>query len=129
MKKTVGAIIEKEGKVLLTKRNVEPFRGCWCLPGGHLEPGETSEEAIVREVREETGLYLEPVFFMKDLEEVPRMHWLAEVSFFTGDHYGQLDIDEKEVQEAGWFGKEEISELKLAFNHKKILDRYFEKNG
>lgn len=60
---TCGAIIEKKGKILLTKRNVEPYKNYWCLPGGHIEWGEKAEEAIRREVKEETGLDFKPKFF------------------------------------------------------------------
>jgi ADP-ribose pyrophosphatase YjhB (NUDIX family) len=44
------------GDLLLVKRDREPSKGLWTLPGGRLEPGETLREAIVREVREETGV-------------------------------------------------------------------------
>jgi acetyl-CoA carboxylase carboxyl transferase subunit beta len=52
-----GAVVrDRAGRVLLIKRGHEPARGRWSLPGGRLEPGETSAEAAAREVREETGL-------------------------------------------------------------------------
>ena len=50
-----GAII-KEGKILLIERKNEPFKGKWALPGGFVEYGEKVEDAVVREVSEETGL-------------------------------------------------------------------------
>src|SRR4030088_195708 len=53
----VGGIAhDPAGRLLLIRRANEPHRGLWSLPGGRVEPGETTEEAIVREVREETGL-------------------------------------------------------------------------
>ncbi|MCS7124023.1 MAG: NUDIX hydrolase [Candidatus Bathyarchaeota archaeon] len=52
----VGAIIVCDGKILLEKRKGEPGRGKWSVPGGLVELGETVEEAVVREVKEETGL-------------------------------------------------------------------------
>ena len=48
VKTTVGAIIEGDGKILLTKRNIEPFKGYWCLPGGHIEYFEPAKDAIIR---------------------------------------------------------------------------------
>ena len=45
-----------EGQVLLVLRANEPDAGCWTIPGGHVEPGETLEDAAVREAFEETGL-------------------------------------------------------------------------
>ena len=53
----VGAVIRDEhGRLLLVKRGHEPGAGLWSLPGGRVEPGETDTEALVREMREETGL-------------------------------------------------------------------------
>jgi len=57
----VGAVITDEhGRLLLIKRGHEPGTGLWSLPGGRIEPGETDAEALVREMREETGLAVEP---------------------------------------------------------------------
>jgi len=53
----VGAIIRDEsGRMLLILRGHEPARGLWSIPGGRIEAGETDQQAVVREVREETGL-------------------------------------------------------------------------
>lgn len=52
----VGAIVLDKGALLLIKRDREPARGQWSLPGGRVEIGETLREALVREVREETGI-------------------------------------------------------------------------
>jgi 8-oxo-dGTP diphosphatase len=53
----VGAVIkDPAGRLLLILRGHEPGRGLWSVPGGRIEPGETDEQAVVREVREETGL-------------------------------------------------------------------------
>jgi ADP-ribose pyrophosphatase YjhB (NUDIX family) len=56
----VGAVIEDErGRLLLIKRGHAPGAGLWSLPGGRIEPGETDAQALVREMREETGLLVE----------------------------------------------------------------------
>ena len=53
----VGAVVRDQAdQLLLIRRGREPSRGSWSLPGGRVEPGETLEQAVVREVREETGL-------------------------------------------------------------------------
>jgi ADP-ribose pyrophosphatase YjhB (NUDIX family) len=57
----VGAIIKDgDGRLLLIKRGHEPGAGLWSLPGGRIEAGETDEEAVIREIREETGLIVVP---------------------------------------------------------------------
>jgi mutator protein MutT len=56
----VGAIVIHEGRVLLIRRAKEPLRGRWMVPGGTVEAGETLEQALVREVEEETGLRVRP---------------------------------------------------------------------
>jgi ADP-ribose pyrophosphatase YjhB (NUDIX family) len=57
----VGAVVhDTAGRLLLIRRGQEPSRGLWSLPGGRVEPGETVAAAVVREVREETGLEVRP---------------------------------------------------------------------
>src|SRR3989337_120379 len=53
---SIDAIMIKEGKVLLIKRGIEPFKGYWATPGGYVDWGETVEETVKREVKEETDL-------------------------------------------------------------------------
>jgi 8-oxo-dGTP diphosphatase len=52
----VGAIAVRDGCLLLIRRGHAPSRGRWSLPGGRVEAGETAQEAVAREVAEETGL-------------------------------------------------------------------------
>lgn len=51
-----GAVVFDEGRILLVQRGREPALGLWSIPGGHVEPGESAEQAAVRETFEETGL-------------------------------------------------------------------------
>ena len=57
----VSAAIFREGRVLIVRRARPPSRGVYTLPGGGVELGETLEQAVIREVREETGLEIEPI--------------------------------------------------------------------
>lgn len=58
-KVAVGVLIERDGKLLLTKRNHEPKMGEWSFPSGYVEAGEKLEDAAVREAKEETGIDVE----------------------------------------------------------------------
>lgn len=55
----VGAVVVHEGKILLEKRKNAPGKGKWSIPGGLVELGESAEQAVGREVKEETGLEVE----------------------------------------------------------------------
>ena len=57
---SVAAILHRDGRVLLVKRNIEPGLGLWSLPGGFIEEDENVEQAVIREVEEETGLLCRP---------------------------------------------------------------------
>ena len=82
----VGAIVFRDGEVLLVKRGAEPNQGRWSLPGGVLEVGETVEAAAVRETLEETGVTVQPerVFTVLDFIdfEGEQVHW----------HYVLIDL-------------------------------------
>jgi ADP-ribose pyrophosphatase YjhB (NUDIX family) len=66
----VGAIVVDGDRVLLVERGREPLKGKWSLPGGAVEVGEHLKDAIRREVREETGLEVEPVELVEVFERI-----------------------------------------------------------
>jgi 8-oxo-dGTP diphosphatase len=68
----VGAVIVQDARVLLVRRGTEPLKGHWTLPGGMLELGEALTAGTVREVREETGLDVEPIELIELLDRVHR---------------------------------------------------------
>jgi 8-oxo-dGTP diphosphatase len=127
---TVGAIVTRgsdTSKILLTLRAVEPFKGRWCLPGGHIERDEAAERAVVREVEEETGLAFDARFFDYFDEILPEHDIHAVVMVFEGPGRGDLQLRE-EVREIRWFTLEEAQQLDLAFQHNRILDAYAARN-
>lgn len=83
----VAAIIVKNGKVLLGKRKVRMGKGDWAFPGGHLEFNEAIEDAVKREVREETDLSVSHITFQavtNDIREVEKTHYIT--LFFTAKY-------------------------------------------
>jgi ADP-ribose pyrophosphatase YjhB (NUDIX family) len=99
------AVIDEEGRVLLTRR--EDFH-VWCLPGGHVDEGESLAEAAIREAREEVGLdvrltRLVGIYSRPNLGGFHSLAVFAAVA--TG---GMLQPHPEEVAEVGWFGPTEI---------------------
>jgi 8-oxo-dGTP diphosphatase len=126
--RTATAIILcSEDRVLLIKRDTLPFKGCWALPGGRMDPGETVEQTCIREVKEETGLEVEIVHTLGDYHEY---------GFREGVNYdyyptcfvvrvvgGEVVRQESEVQEIRFFGFNELPD-QLAFKHDQMLSDY-----
>ena len=66
----VGAIMLRRDRILMAQRGKEPLKGWWSLPGGAVEVGESLKNAVCREVREETGLEIEPLGVMEIFERI-----------------------------------------------------------
>lgn len=119
-----GIILNENGKILLIKRKNNPFKDLWALPGGFVEYGEKVEDAVLREIKEETGLDVEIVKLFgvySDPERDPRGHTISVVfhcKIVGGDLKGADD-----AKEAKWFKFKD--DLKLAFDHLKILKDFF----
>lgn len=82
----VGAVVVDEGRVLLVKRGAEPLKGQWSLPGGLVELGESLIDAIVREVREETGLTVEPIELIELLDRIHRQEERVRYHYVIADY-------------------------------------------
>ena len=114
---------EGDLKVLLVRRDVEPFRGKWALPGGFVHIDESVEEAARRELREETGmerLYLEQLYTFGDVNRDPRGRVIT-VAYYAlvklADHRVRATTD---ASSAAWFAVSEVATL--AFDHNRIID-------
>ena len=127
-KTTVAAIISeiKEGNeyILLTKRKVEPYINKWCLPGGHIDKYESAKNAVIREVKEETGLDFHPKFHNYFDEIIPDKDIHAVVLVFTGISGGILVKDNSEVSDAKWVLLDDALNYEFAFQHDDILKHY-----
>ncbi len=112
------ALVIEGGKVLLMKREFEPFRGKWAIPGGFLEEGESVEECCVREAKEETGLDVEVEGLLGVFSNPARdPRGTIGIVFLCRKIGGEVGGSEE--GEAKWFSLENLPEL--AFDHAEIL--------
>ena len=125
---TVTAVVTKMSKgvlqVLLTRRAIEPFKDIWCLPGGHIDRFERSYEAIIREVKEETGLVFQGEYFGSFDEIFEDLGIHNVVTAYAGSGTGKLITQESEVSDIKWVPLESARKMSLAFEHKKVLDAF-----
>ena len=106
----VGAVIVRDGSILMVRRGREPARGLWSIPGGRLERGESIADAVRREVREETGLDVEVGGLLGVFEVIGEDHFviLDHVASVTGDHSVRAGDDAGEVR---WVPLNELENL------------------
>jgi len=127
-KTTVAAIISRfkgaEEYILLTKRKVNPYLNKWCLPGGHINNNELSRNAVIREVKEETGLDYLPQFYNYFDEIIPGENIHAVVLIFFGGSSGTLVRDNSEISDAKWILLDDALNYDLGFQHGEILKQY-----
>lgn len=126
--KTATAIIPfPENKILFIKRNTVPFKGYWGLPGGRMDPGETVEQTIVREVKEETGLNVEIVskigeYIEKGVKDDVEYEYYP-TCFLVKNIGGDIKKQESEIQDIELFNLKDLPEP-LAFEHNKMIEDY-----
>ena len=105
----VQAILERDGRVLLARRGREPRRGYWDLPGGFLQETEGAADGLRRELKEETGLDVEPVALLRiDIEPYAGRHVFSVTWLARGD--GE-PVAADDVDELRWFAPDEIPEM------------------
>ncbi|MCU0645660.1 MAG: NUDIX hydrolase [bacterium] len=130
---TVGAIITRQESgteyVLLVLRGTEPYQNYWSLPGGHIDPFEKVEHAVIREVKEEVGLNLEPRFLFYFDEIIPNLDIHAVVHVFDGKATGTIKLMEGEILDSKWIVIEDAMQMALAFFHRDIIEKYIEERS
>lgn len=126
--RTATAVVKyPDSRILLVKRGTVVFKGYWALPGGRVDTGETAEHAIVREVKEETGLNVEVLRSIGEYRETG-VHDGIEYDyqptcFLVRPVGGRIKRQEKEIDQVKLFA---ISKLpkKLAFEHSRMIEDY-----
>jgi 8-oxo-dGTP diphosphatase len=113
----VSAAIFRDGKVLIVRRARAPAHGLYTLPGGGVELGETLEQAVIREIREETALDIEPVGLAGFRQAIARddagrieRHFVI-LPFAARWISGEISLND-ELAEAHWLKPAELAGLK-----------------
>ena len=117
----VDGFYVKDGKVLLLKRGVEPFKGCWGLVGGHVGEGETVIEALKREFLEETNLMVNVGELIDGRFEETFDRVKIILTFEVLSALGNIKIN-PESEEYGWFNK-------IPTNSVYNYEKFFQKNN
>jgi 8-oxo-dGTP diphosphatase len=117
---TVDAVIRKNQNILLIKRKNNPFKDKWALPGGFVEYGETTENAVIREIKEETGLHTtikQLLGVYSEPKRDPRGHTIT-IVYLLEIINGELKAGD-DAGDAKFFNLNDLPEL--SFDHKKII--------
>lgn len=126
-----AALIERDGKYLLIDRNIPPYG--FAAPAGHIDEGETPEQALVREVEEETGLKVTSHELIAEEEldwnlcsrGVKAHYWYL----FACKVSGELRLNSDEAKSIGWYSADEIKKFKSKKRLEPVWEYWFEKLG
>jgi 8-oxo-dGTP diphosphatase len=128
----VDFLISKDdnSKILLVRRNNDPFKRMLSIPGGFINQGETAEDAMMREAKEETSLVVEPIAILgvySDPQRDPTMHTIS-VTFIARIVQGNEDAYD-DAPALQWINIDDeldrlIQSKQIAFDHSKILKNY-----
>jgi 8-oxo-dGTP diphosphatase len=126
----VGAVVFKDGCVLLVRRGKPPAEGLWAIPGGSVEIGETLQEAAEREILEETGVQIrasKPIYTFdvidRDAAENVRFHYV--IVDLVADYVLGEPSPGDDALEARWVSARDIHNLKVSTTTLKLLKARF----
>lgn len=124
----VAVIVDKDGRVLLTKRSIPPFQDLWVMPGGKIDLGEPIMEALKREVHEEVGLEIEIEGLIDVFEHLTpgeeNCHFVI-LYYRCRPLYCDVVHNEDEVAEAAWVPCCELGDYAMPAGARYILGKVF----
>jgi len=126
----VGALLFQRDRILLVERGAEPLKGYWSLPGGVLEVGETLEQGVCREVREETGLEVKPLGLLEIFERIIRdAQGAAEYHYVLMDYIcgvvgGTLRAAD-DASRVAWVPRRALSDYRLTPGTLPVIEKGF----
>ena len=126
----VGGIVVHRNQVLLVRRGTEPLKGKWSIPGGMLELGESLAAGVRREVREETGLDVDPVAAVETVERITRQRRRVKYHYVIVDFACRLKKGRlrpaSDVLDARWVRREDLPKYRLTRTAKRVILKAFE---
>lgn len=132
----VGVLLLRNGKVLLGKRNPDPEKagselhgeGTWTLPGGSMEFGESFQEAVYREVLEETGIKVnkDKIRLVSVTNDIGKDAHFVTLGFLCEEFDGEPEVREEDIIEWRWFSLNDLP-LPLFPPSEKLIKNYLEK--
>lgn len=127
----MGALIIENGRILLVERGREPLRGWWSLPGGVVETGERLENALRREVREETGLEVSILCMIEVFERImpddagrPEYHYVL-MDYICRPAGGTL-MAADDASRAEWVTEGELDSMKITEGTPAVIRKAFD---
>jgi ADP-ribose pyrophosphatase YjhB (NUDIX family) len=129
----VGGVVIYRRRVLLIRRGAEPLKGQWSLPGGMLELGEELEDGVRRELKEETGLEVEPLDKLTVFDRIMRggadgqrvrYHYVI-VDYVCRRKRGRL-VPASDVLDARWVRREDLPLYQLTDKATSVIRQAFE---
>lgn len=125
----VGGVVIHRNRVLLIRRGGEPLKGEWSIPGGMLELGEELAEGVRREIKEETGLEVEPVEVLDVFDRIMRVGSRVQYHYVIVDYACRLKRGRlkpgSDVVDARWVRREGLPKYHLSEKATEVIRKAF----
>jgi ADP-ribose pyrophosphatase YjhB (NUDIX family) len=126
----VGGVVVHRRRALLIRRGCEPHKGQWSIPGGMLELGEELAEGVRRELKEETGLEVEPLQIVAAFDRIMREGKRVKYHYVIVDYVCRVKRGRlkpaSDVVDARWVRREEMPQYHLSEMATKVILQSFE---